>query len=404
MSAEINICDSIMGSGKTEAAITYMREHPNNKFLFISPFLSEDKRVKENCPELNFIEPVGTYKYNHIKKLLSEGSNVASTHKMFTMFNDEVIYAIEKWQYTLIIDENMELINGVEVCEQDLRLLTNGGILAEDDTSYTLKHPYNGSLIDGLLGRGRVTTLYKSIKPENGKRVLCYWVLNPNIIKSFKKVFILTYLSEGQGFHHLFKMNSIPFKYIGTQKCQDGVYRFSERPVLPGYVKNIRGLITIIDHERLNKRFSQSEFDLSRSWYQKNTDERKAVGNALTNFYRNICNAPTDKQMWSVYSECKEEVGGKRYEKSFTQFNERATNRYAKRNCLAYLVNVFANMEQKTFLENQGLTFDEDLYALSTMVQWIWRSAIRNGKPITLYLPSARMRRLLNDWLNSLER
>jgi hypothetical protein len=42
----------------------------------------------------------------------------------------------------------------------------------------------------------------------------------------------------------------------------------------------------------------------------------------------------------------------------------------------------------------------EESFALGEMVQWIYRSQIRNGKPITVYVPSRRMRELLIDWLN----
>ena len=54
----------------------------------------------------------------------------------------------------------------------------------------------------------------------------------------------------------------------------------------------------------------------------------------------------------------------------------------------------------KMFIESRGVTVDQDQYALSALVQWIFRSAIRDGEPITLYIPSERMRGLLIDWLN----
>ncbi|MEG2695893.1 MAG: hypothetical protein RR966_15745, partial [Acinetobacter sp.] len=41
----------------------------------------------------------------------------------------------------------------------------------------------------------------------------------------------------------------------------------------------------------------------------------------------------------------------------------------------------------------------EDIFALSEMVQWVWRSAIREGNPINIYVPSSRMRDLLERWL-----
>ena len=45
---------------------------------------------------------------------------------------------------------------------------------------------------------------------------------------------------------------------------------------------------------------------------------------------------------------------------------------------------------------------DEDLFALSEMLQFIWRSAIREGKDIHLYIPSSRMRGLLETWLDKM--
>ena len=43
------------------------------------------------------------------------------------------------------------------------------------------------------------------------------------------------------------------------------------------------------------------------------------------------------------------------------------------------------------------------MFALSEMLQWIWRSRIRQGESINIYVPSKRMRNLLLDWLNGKE-
>lgn len=49
----------------------------------------------------------------------------------------------------------------------------------------------------------------------------------------------------------------------------------------------------------------------------------------------------------------------------------------------------------------RNIKLDEDGYALSEMLQFIWRSAIRNGEPIEIYIPSKRMRELLIKYLNN---
>ena len=55
----------------------------------------------------------------------------------------------------------------------------------------------------------------------------------------------------------------------------------------------------------------------------------------------------------------------------------------------------------KQFFIDKNVTIDEDTWALSELLQWIFRSAIREHKEINIYIPSERMRNLLLEWLNS---
>lgn len=55
----------------------------------------------------------------------------------------------------------------------------------------------------------------------------------------------------------------------------------------------------------------------------------------------------------------------------------------------------------KQFFVNNGVDVNEEGYALSEMLQWIWRSAIRNNEPINIYIPSSRMRNILEEWLDN---
>lgn len=100
--------------------------------------------------------------------------------------------------------------------------------------------------------------------------------------------------------------------------------------------------------------------------------------------------------------ETKSKLKGQGYAKSFVPFNARATNEYADKKYLAYVVNIYMNVSRKIYFMQNGIDIDEDAFALSAMVQWIWRSAIRNGEDICLYVPSSRMRRLLITWMDSL--
>ena len=54
----------------------------------------------------------------------------------------------------------------------------------------------------------------------------------------------------------------------------------------------------------------------------------------------------------------------------------------------------------KKFFETNDVPVNEDGFATSEMLQFIWRSAIREGNEIWLYIPSIRMRTLLYKWID----
>ena len=80
----------------------------------------------------------------------------------------------------------------------------------------------------------------------------------------------------------------------------------------------------------------------------------------------------------------------------------RGTNDYMHCSHLIYLYDQNVNPVLARWLGDSSQDF-KDAYALTELIQWVWRSRIRKGEPITLYLPSPRMRRLFEEWLNDLK-
>ena len=105
--------------------------------------------------------------------------------------------------------------------------------------------------------------------------------------------------------------------------------------------------------------------------------------------------------MWTVFKDYQSLIKGKGYSSRFVSCNIRATNEYRDCTRLAYCINVFFNPNVKNYFFSHGIDVDEDTYALSEMIQWIWRSAIRDGKEIWIYVPSKRMRDLLTEWIGN---
>lgn len=141
---------------------------------------------------------------------------------------------------------------------------------------------------------------------------------------------------------------------------------------------------------------------LSASWYRRQTPKdgkHKVVMNNARNYLERKQHSPAADALWSNFAVCKRKYTVKNYTSAFSPCNARATNEYSNRHHLAYLINVYDNpLVVQWFLEH-GATVDAEAFALSQLLQWVWRSAIRNGEPVDLYLPSSRMRRLLTDWL-----
>ena len=120
----------------------------------------------------------------------------------------------------------------------------------------------------------------------------------------------------------------------------------------------------------------------------------------LDNFFNNIHRGgPSKNRLWTCHKSIKSALSGKGYTKRYLVFNRRATNQYRNCDVLAYCANVFINVSERRYFESRGILIDNDLYALSIMLQWIWRSAIRDGKDIDIYIPSVRMRMLLENWI-----
>ena len=120
-------------------------------------------------------------------------------------------------------------------------------------------------------------------------------------------------------------------------------------------------------------------------------------------FFKLHAGTPSALNAWTTSKERKPKLKGKGYGRhdNWIPLNAKATNSYIDKRSLAYLANRFSLPVIKSYFEERGIVVNDDVYALSEMVQWLWRSGIRRGDPVNVYVPSDRMRRLLKLWLNS---
>lgn len=409
----IKICDAIMGAGKSSAAVNYMNAHPEKRFIYITPFLEEAARIQQACPDLHLREPsnklseYGYKKHKHIQALILRGENITSTHSLFTRLSSDMIEAIREHEYTLIIDEDLNCLQKCDVLHADDladqvalgRARREGGFI-----TFQNYENYHGAFRNIMDTAGDRELIDICAGANNGYVDLYYWVYPKRILEAFSEVFVLTYMFDAQTIKWYFDMEGLPYEYIHT--AFDGEnYTFTDgEAYVPAYVRNIKEKIHIEGTKRMN-RVGEEKYALSATWYQKqgeNGDGVIQLSRNLNNYFRRVVDTiPTSDRMWTTFESAKSLLRGKGYMRSDTSFNLRATNELRNKRALAYCVNVFMNPFEKNYLVSRGVQVDEDAYALSSMVQWIWRSAIRDGGEIWLYIPSSRMRELLIGWMDS---
>jgi hypothetical protein len=195
------------------------------------------------------------------------------------------------------------------------------------------------------------------------------------------------------------------FDIFNTQYEYKSVKKVGDRYELTEYEKDydmttISNLLHIYEG-KLNDigkgKFTLSLTDLRK--LKKKPALLKLMKNNISNYFKHVAKSKSEQNMWTTFKEVKNTLKGKGYTKGFVPCNSRATNDFKDRTTMAYIVNRFTNPCIKQFFTANGVEIDEDAIALSELVQWIFRSAIRDGKEVNLYIPSERMRGLLKEWL-----
>lgn len=410
----VNIVDSIMGSGKTSAAINYIKESDDIKIMYITPYIAEVERIKEACKNKNFVEPIkytdNTPKIVHLKDLLNKGKNIATTHALFHHFDDEVIDLCYSQNYVLFMDEVTDVIEPYSIEKTDLEILLDKFVILDEKTGILEWRDgiddYNGRFKEEKrLCEMGCLAMYGS--------AVMLWMFPIKIFNAFRESYILTYMFNAQMQKYYYDYYGVKYKYLYTEGNNPDNYHFTEEKKEYISKYDYRKLINIIDDKKLNM-IGDSISALSKTWYKRNEKNilLKQLKNNTSNFFNNkpiIYNEKTNKwekskssnNIWTTFKDYKERISGKGYAKGYIPSNMRASNEYRDRTAVAYLVNKYFNPFIKNFFVSNGVEVDEDGYAVSEMLQFLWRSGIRDGKRITVYIPSSRMRNLLIDWINN---
>ena len=416
MNKEIKIIDYPCGSGKTSKMIENFKE--DQKYLVILPLLTEVDRVIEGARDIEFVQPhandneKGT-KTSSLESHLLLGSNIATTHKMYERLVPMVKAGLLD-DYDIIIDEVPDVVRSVTSKSRTSiqEFYVNAGYM-DVDAGTGLVRPtskwrqnqdqVSDTLSPKILKYAESGCLYL----QDGEMFI--WALPQCILSAGNSVTVMTYKAEGSMLLSYLRKLGLSFEVSNDNDMEED------------FRAKAAELITIEDIGALSKlklTYSGQEKGISSSSYYskvsrslKNLKERKLVGVGINNILitckkdawlkASNDNQPKPKSEENEKTKSKPSVFAKNSrlkDVNWISNTTRGTNDYIHCSHLVYLYDQNINPVVARWLGDSSSAFN-DAYALTELIQWVWRSRVRTGEPITLYLPSPRMRRLIEVWL-----
>jgi hypothetical protein len=421
----IKVIDAIMGKGKTTYLIDRIRqidiedqrrrfetdgEHVSTKFLVVVPLLSEVDRFHAALPDLHFKDPQPIHgrKLYHLSKLIEDGENVVTTHSLFRMLNRDIYAKLKGCNYVLVIDEVLDAVEMfTELTAADRKLLFENNMVSVEPASRRLM--WNDKDYGDYVGK------FEGIKAlcDTGSLVMVrdsvlLWEFPSEFLRCFKEVWVATYMLYGSPFHSYLLAEG--FHLDMKTVCGGRIVDWLEGSDEVHIKRRLRDLITIYDGQMNDiGKEGMKLHPLSKSWFDRQSKGVLAkLKSSTETFFRRVAKSPAHLNGWTTWKDHKTAMKGEGYSRNsstpdkafgFIPSNAKATNDYRRVGAMAYLANVFYHPIIKAHFEEMGVPVYEDLYAVSQMVQWMWRSRIRSGEPIHVFVPSERMRGLLKRWL-----
>lgn len=413
---KVKIIDAMPGTGKTTYAFQMMREDEEGKYIYCSPYLAEvgdgakRGRIQKEIPCKGFVSPSSIpSKGRSFERLVKQGKNVAITHSLLSGINDATIQAIRDQGYKLVLDETLQPISVFQqLSPEDVAILVDanrvvvgeGGKLEwnkEDFPDYSGRDEEVKQLCDkgGLFAPVGLSGLLE--------------VLQPEVITCFQEVTILTYMFEGSIMASWMRLKGIPYSFIDSSCFHDpaaSLAALRDNLIFLEPSRTIKAL-----HTKANGEYTSGAFSVS--WYERNQGALDTIRRSLSSTAKKL--PKSDKIFWTTFKKYEEQLQGSRYTRPevkkegakkilvspFVPKNMRASNEYRDYNTCFYCCNIYPHTVIQNYLKAHGVEIDKDVFALSEIVQFIFRGSIRQGKKMKLLVLSDRMRNLLQDFVGT---
>ena len=428
-----------MGTGKSTAIINYIKNSgrfgsdSNKRFIIF--VVTENERDNRFIKELPAKKPDIPPLRKSILDMIVDGDNIVTTQALCSVFNDETIAAFQlsEYKYTAFFDEIPALFTDIVGCKRknndfgniicfgkaDVKLMQTNNIVISDnqqifynqDSDYA-KSDSDSKIFDSIRQLGSRCDLFPYGRDKDGYFTSIIAFAKRSIFECFNEIWFCSYLTKGSMLDIYCNLNDINIVYYHIDDKGD-IANNPAGKYIESYPAGLER-IEILDSLKFNMNNS-----LSKDWYSKaNLEKNKTSMKVLAGKFRNAYefmkkHGVTAKSfIWTTFKEYRNNIKiNNKYvpvNKTWLACNTKATNDYSNCTGVAYVCNRFFDVNCTNYLSQLAekmnkpeLKFNNDIYALSELIQFIYRSNIRvkdSDKKIYVWVPDYRMRNLLYNY------
>ena len=274
MAKVVEILDSIMSSGKTTAIIDWMDKNPQEKYIYVSPNLSEVVDRIPNSSKLDFISPsvdeFNSTKLEHLNSLLLEGKHICCTHKLYLSMNNFSMDLIASRGYTVILDEEIDVMQSYKGYSfKDVQWLMKEGYIKQNESDGSVDWIKDDELLNSsdhryfycknLCDKKALYLTRFDINSVKAKSVMMVTQIPVRLLECAKRVIVLSYLFKGSILDCFLKLKGFEIKDF-----TDVTVEYKR----PSYFKD---LITVVPPEDLKN------FNLTSYWWEHKSTEKVCI-------------------------------------------------------------------------------------------------------------------------------
>jgi hypothetical protein len=428
---QIEVLESLPGNGKSHSTLRYIEAaalaDSNVRWIYCTEYLDEiDRRTAEN-PEAVALwrTPSDGEKASSFIELLREPKVqlIAITHALLLSVSRdyEVNRLLKDRGYNLFLDETLELISAYGGCSLgDFKV-------AETKGWFTVNDPYGKvTWVEDDVARINATSFDRLAKDSKRGVVFCAtsgdWtsmvqIERETIFTQFSRVVVATYQVEHTLFDAYLAMKGIKRIPCKDITCGRNVTKATVDSRITFCHKHDRKFANkTISSTWWDERATSEDFKLVSNAIRSVGDLHGCKGNAHLlgftvpgNKIGAARNAKTVYPKGYPHTVCYVEADTEGNLKStgvtdkaastYIPCNARASNAYANKTVMVHAFDRYPAQIVARFLDIHSVVYSREVFALNEMLQWLFRSAIRNGESITVAVLSKRMRGLLKAWL-----